>query len=179
MLLVGFFLIFGNIAVVFHPGKYGLKDVKGLRDYLPPEGKRFIHDAFLMTGMFSSYSTNNLDLVIRGHLSDADWLPEDDRWIDLPIKDHLPRTLGTEYTRLWGSHHKSTFGKKAQKQARKVFADKMRARHILLHPDQPIDGIMFGVESWRQDPSGYRAGKTPETTKFYTWHEDDIAPDGE
>jgi len=174
MMFVGLFLIFGNVAVVFHPGKYGLKDVKGLRSYLPKPASRAIHDMFLMTGMFSSYSTNNLDLIIQGHLSDADWLPADDRWVDLNIKEHLPRTLGTEYTRLWVSHHKSTFGKKAQKEGRAVFAVKIKARHNRLHPEQPIDGVRLGVESWRQQASGYRAGKTPENTKFYSWHEDEV-----
>jgi len=174
MTLVGFFLIFGNISVVFHPNKYGLTDVKGLRSYLPKPASRAVHDMFLMTGMFSSYSTNNLDLIIRGHLSDADWLPEDDRWVDLTIKEHLPRTLGTEYTRLWASHHKNTFGKKGQQAARAVFATKVRERHNRLHPEQPIDAVMLGVETWRQQPEGYRAGKSPTTTKFHNWYEEEI-----
>ena len=169
---VTLFFVLGNLAVIFHPPKLGLKGVKGLRDYLPGRGPYIVHELFLLPGMFSGYSTNNLDLIIKGRLADTS-LPEEERWISLRRKEHLPRLLNTEYTRMWISHERGMLGKRAQKEGWKTMTAKIRDRHNRLHPDRPIDGVRLGVHSWPQQPGGgYRANKTVEQTKLHTWYED-------
>lgn len=168
---VTFFFVFGNLAVVFHPPKFGLKEVPGLRDMLPKQAAYAVHELFLLPGMFSGYGTNNIDLIIKGRLADSS-LPESERWIHIYRKEHLPRKLNTEYTRMWISHEKGMIGKRAQKKGWRHMARKIRERHNRLHPDQPIDGVLLGVQAWPQQPRSYRAGKTVEQTRFHTWYKD-------
>ncbi len=163
MNLVALAILFGNLAVIFNPVKFGLNGVPGLLDLLPPGPRFAAHDAFLMTGMFSGYPDSNTDLVVRGHRRGGDWF-------ELELSEHFPRGVGPECTRMWATRYWDMAGARAQRAGWKIYTEKIRARHNRLHPDDPIDRVELGSDNWPLSTRGYRAAKTPEQTRFNSWY---------
>jgi len=55
-------IVYGNLAVTFHPAKFGI-------DWLPPlPAPLWVRDTFLLGGMFTGYSNENCDYIIQGLL---------------------------------------------------------------------------------------------------------------
>jgi hypothetical protein len=159
------FILYGNVAVALQPPPLA-KAKLGLPH------PAWMHDAFLMTGMFSSYSKRNADVFIGGERTQEGREQDRGKWIRLPVRDHFPDRHGVVFVRLFAAHHWDVFGPKAQKRAWKELAKRIRARHNRLHPDAPILRVRFGQVDWPQSSRGYRARKSADTVRVQTWHED-------
>ena len=162
-------ILYGNVAVALQPPP--LRQA-GLRVPRPA----FIHDAFLMTGMFSSFSTRNNELFIAGLRGAGGARPERGRWLLLRVKDHLPLRHGVSFTQLFAAHHWDIHGRAAQRRAWAFLAARIRERHNRLHPDQPVTRVRFGIIEWPQSPKGYRAGKRSPEIRTSTWYGEPAEP---
>jgi hypothetical protein len=131
-----------------------------------------VRDAFLMTGMFNSYSLRNYDVFIGGERTLTGRKRDRGRWVRLPIRDHFSQRLGITFTQLFVMHYWDVFGRAGQRKAWPGLADKIRERHNRLHPKWPVQRIRFGQVDWPQDARGYRAGKQPSAIRASTWHLD-------
>jgi hypothetical protein len=157
------FIIYGNVAVALQPAAVRKAG------WTVPRPK-LLHDAFLMTGMFSSYSRRNADLYIAGERT-QDGRPHDrGQWIRLRIRDHFAERRGVVFTQLFAVHHWDVHGKAAQRRAWKGLARRIRERHNRLHPDAQVRYVRFGQIDWPQDPRGYRAGKVAPHVRANDWY---------
>lgn len=161
-------VLYGNAAVALQPHPLrklgiGLPRTNGLTD------------AFLMTGMFSSYLTRNADMFLAGERTSAGRDEDRGRWIRLRIGEHFPARQGVVFTQLFAVRHWDVHGRMAQRRAWIELAARIRARHNRLHPDAPIARVRFGQIDWPQDPRGYRAGKQAPNVRATTWYQDPVS----
>jgi hypothetical protein len=161
-------VLYGNAAVALQPHPLrklglGLPRTNGLTD------------AFLMTGMFSSYQTRNADMFLAGERTSTGDEGDRGRWIRLRIREHFPARQGVVFTQLFAVRHWDVHGRVAQRRAWVGLAARIRARHNRLHPEAPIARVRFGQIDWPQDPRGYRAGKRAPNVRATTWYEDRVA----
>lgn len=156
-------LLYGNAAVALGPPPL-------LRIGLTLPATPGLRDAFLMTGMFSSYTDRNNDFLLAGERTDEGAPTDRKRWIRLPLREHFPSRHGVTYTQLFAAHHWDVHGPIAQRRAWGVLAAKIRARHNRLHPDHPVRRVRLGAAEWPISPMGYRALKTPDNTRLRTWY---------
>jgi hypothetical protein len=155
-------LLYGNAMVALQPPQ--LLDL-GL--YVPHPG--FVRHAFELTSMFSSYSPKNEDFAIYGKRTQAGRAEDRGHWIELPLREHLPRRLSITTMQLYASLPARIDGDEGRKRAWSVFARKIRANHERLHPDQPVAEIRLDAFQWPTDPRGFRAGLSPSSTVNRMW----------
>jgi len=160
--LAALFLIYGNVAVALQP--HALRRL-GLR--VPRPG--FVHDAFLITGMFGSYTVVNGDFFLFGLRDRSGAATDRGRWIPLSVREHFPQRHGVVFTELYAAHHWDAHGRGAQRRAWTLLARRMREHHNRLHPERAVTRLRFGTELWPQSPEGYRAGKRPGAIQMQTW----------
>lgn len=166
MSLIAAVIVYGNAAVIFNPHKLGLP--------LPnPWPRSFaLHDAFLMTGMFTSFSTENVDFVLGGRRIPR--APEQKpEWIVLSLNEMIPGRLGIKFTQLLVARHWDFLGVEVQRQQWKQAAKKIVARHNRLHPERPIDAVRIGTMEWPLSPHGYRAAKPKTGAHYRDWYNDE------
>jgi hypothetical protein len=156
-------VLYGNATVVLQPPGFA-----GTPLELPTPA--FVRDAFLMTGMFSSYSAVNSDFMLNGLRTQAGRKPDRGHWIALRVRDHFTQRHGVTFTQLFAAHPWDVQGKAAQTRAWAVLARKVRERHNRLHPDAQIERVQFGAIEWPQDPRGYRALKQPQQMHVRVWY---------
>lgn len=165
MHVLALIMLYGNAAVALQP--HALHRIgAGL-----PRTREMM-DAFLMTGMFSSFVTRNADLFIAGERTRDGRAGDRGQWIRLSIREHFPSRHGVVFTQLFVARHWDTYGRVAQRKAWVALAARIRARHNRLHPDASVARIRFGQIDWPQDPRGYRAGKRAPNVRSQTWFED-------
>jgi hypothetical protein len=162
-------LLYGNAAMALQPPALQAK-----RWSLPvPTALR---DAFLLNGMFNSYSLRNADFYLSG-LRTGRGAPEDrGRWIKLRLRDHFGQRHGVTFTQFFAAHHWDRFGARGQRAAWVELARKIRERHNRLHPDRPIARVMLGVEDWPQSPNGFRAEKRAPLIRAHTLYLEPAPP---
>jgi hypothetical protein len=156
------FLIYGNVAVALQPP--GLRRL-GVR--VPRPG--LVVDAFLITGMFSSYSLYNSDFFIFGRRTQTGPANDRGQWIALRVREHFPQRHGVIFTELFAAHHWDMHGRAAQRRAWQFLARRIREHHNRLHPQRAVSSVRFGSVRWPQNPNGYRAGKTRAAMRTHTW----------
>jgi hypothetical protein len=169
MHLLALFILYGNAAVAWQPHA-----LHRMGAGLPRT--RELMDAFLMTGMFSSFVTRNADLFIAGERTLDGRASDRGQWIRLSIREHFPARHGVVFTQLFVARHWDTYGRAAQRKAWLALSAKIRARHNRTHPDASVARIRFGQIDWPQDPRGYRAGKKAPDVRSHTWFEEGKAP---
>lgn len=149
---VALFLIYGNaIGVLQAP------TLRALRiDRIAPH---WVRDAFLLHGMFTSYSKHNADFFIAGLRTQEGTVGDRGSWVPIRLREHFAGRHGVVFTQLFATHHWDIHGKAAQRNAWRALAARIRARHNRLHPDRPLAVVRFGSEEWPQSPLGYRARK--------------------
>jgi hypothetical protein len=167
--LMALLLIYGNVAVGLQP--HALRKL-GVR--VPRPG--FVHDAFLITGMFGSYTDVNGDFFIFGLRDERGATHDRGRWIQLAVHEHFPQRHGVVFTELFAAHHWDTHGRPAQRRAWTFLARKIREHHNRLHPERSVARIRFGTQLWPLSPHGYRAGKRPGAIRQQTWFAESGAP---
>lgn len=155
------FVIYGNVAVAWQPPP--------LRRSVRVPRPGFVADAFLITGMFSSYSLFNSDYFILGQRADSGLVDDRGRWIQLRVREHFPQRHGVIFTELFAAHHWDMHGTRAQRRAWEFLARRIREHHNRLHPDRAVTRVRFGSVQWPQSPLGYRAAKTPDALRTRTW----------
>jgi len=143
-------LLYGNATVVLQPPGF-----RGTPLELPTPA--FVRDAFLITGMFSSYSAVNTDFMLNGLRTQDGRSHDRGHWIALPLRDHFTQRHGVTFTQLFAAHAWDAQGKAAQARAWAVLARKIRERHNRLHPDARVQRVQLGALEWPQDARGYRA----------------------
>jgi len=166
MSLIAITIIYGNVAMIFNPQK--------LLPFLPNRWPTTfaMQDAFLLTGMFTSFSTENVDFMIGGRI--APRAPnEKASWIVIDQDEMFTGRMGIKYTQILAARHWDMLGKQAQQDAWHKAAKKIRARHNRLHPDQPIDAVRIGVQLWPLSADGYRAAKRKDTRRYVDWYNDE------
>jgi hypothetical protein len=170
MSLVAMVIVYGNVAMIFNPQK--------LLPFLPnPWPTPFaIQDAFLLTGMFTSFATENIDFMIGGRTvprHSVDTPNEKPTWIVLDLDEMFTGRMGIKFTQVLAARHWDMLGKQAQQDAWHLAAKKIRARHNRLHPDQPVDAVRIGVQLWPLSPDGYRAAKRRSKNRYVDWYNDE------
>jgi hypothetical protein len=161
MSVIAAVVIYGNLAVTFHPSKLGLPDgIPGLPRPRP------LLDAFLIPGMFSGHSSANFDFVIEGRRA------SDHRYVELDVREHFPLRMPITYTQVFAAHHWDILGASEQRRVWASYARKIEARHNRLHPDARIERVRFGVVSFPQSDDGYRAKKPPGGGWKTLWYAD-------
>lgn len=161
------FLLYGNAIGVLESPR--LRKVG-----VPAPAPLWLRDAFLMHGMFTSYSSRNVDFFIAGLRNDQGTSGDRGSWVPLALKEHFPERHGVTFTELFAVHQWDIYGPKAQRAAWRDLAARIRRRHNLLHPDRPIVRVRFGAIDWPQSPRGYRARKD-EHARAGTWFEERVA----
>jgi hypothetical protein len=155
-------LLYGNAAVALQPPPLGNRLPHPLRPEL-------VVDAFLMTGMFNSYSAYNIDFFIAGERTRTGKLAERGTWIDLDIKEHFVQRQGVTFTQLLSAHEWDMHGVEAQRRAWTFLARRIREHHNRLHPERPVARVRFGSVQWPQSPTSYRALKLPQQVSTQVW----------
>jgi hypothetical protein len=164
--LLALLILYGNAAVALQPPA-----LRHLGLSIPRPS--WVHDAFLMTGMFGSYSVTNGDFVLEGRRTQQGTEASRGQWIALRLREHFARRHGVTFTELFAAHHWDVLGREAQREAWAFLARRIRERHNRLHPDLPVDRVRFGSESWPQSRLGYRAGKASGPVSLELWFEED------
>jgi len=163
--LVALLLFYGNASVALQPAA-----LRRMGFELP--APRWMQDAFLMSGMFTSYSLVNADLFLAGLRTNTGNSADRMRWVPLALAEHFPERQGVTFTQLFAMHHWDVYGVAAQRRAWKPLAAKIRARHNRLHPDRPIVRVRFGSVEWPQSRLGFRANKRPDKIEVRLWFEE-------
>jgi hypothetical protein len=158
-------ILYGNAAVALQP--HALRNA-GLG--LPRSAA--LTDAFLMTGMFSSFNKHNSDLFIVGERTQAGRAEDRGQWIPLQVREHFPARLGVAFTQMFVVRHWDTFGQNAQRRAWRGLAARIRAHHNRLHPEAEVARVRLGQVDWPQSPKGYRAAKRGAKVRSTTWFEE-------
>jgi hypothetical protein len=162
MNVVAVALLYGNAAVALQP-----PPLADLRVHLPrPE---LVVDAFLMTGMFNSYSAYNIDFFIAGERTRTGAIDDHGRWVELDIKEHFVQRQGVTFTQLLSAHEWDMHGPEAQQRAWTFLARRIREHHNRLHPERPVARVRFGSVQWPQSPISYRALKQPPQVFTRVW----------
>lgn len=159
---VAVLIIYGNVAVALQPA--ALRRI-GLRVPRPA----VLHDAFLMTGMFGSYSLTNSDFVLLGQRTQAGLTQDRGRWIRLHLRDHFASRHGVVFTQLIAAHHWDVLGTGAQRRAWAFLSQRIRERHNRLHPERAVARVRIGSVEWPQSPLGYRAAKATGPLRSQIW----------
>jgi hypothetical protein len=163
---IALLVIYGNLAVTFNTEKLGLRGWPALpRPFA-------LHDAFLIPGMFSGYSTYNFDFLLAGLRTERGRASDRAQWIALPISEHFPSRYPIVYTQLYAAHHWDMLGQQGQHAAWVALSAKIKAHHNRLHPDAPIARLRIGSLDFPLSPLGYRGAKTPENSRAELWYSD-------
>jgi hypothetical protein len=166
MSAIAVFVIYGNLAVTFNPEKLGLVGWPALpRPFA-------LHDAFLIPGMFSGYSTYNFDFLLVGLRTERGRERDRGAWIELPYEEHFPLRYPIVYTQLFAAHHWDMLGEAGQRDAWAALSVKIKAHHNRLHPDAPIARLRIGSFDFPLSPLGYRGAKTAESARAELWYSD-------
>jgi hypothetical protein len=160
-------LLYGNAMVALQPA-----ELLELGLFIPhPEAVR---NAFVLTAMFASDLPQNEDYLIQGRLAPADIADDQERWITLPLGEHLPRRHPITTMEIYAPYPQAIGGEPARQRAWTVMAHKIRARHNRLHPDIPVEQIRFGALQWPKDPRGYRAREVAGQTWLQLWFKEPL-----
>jgi hypothetical protein len=162
-------ILYGNVAVALQP-----RAVRSMGLRVPRAG--FVVDAFLITGMFSSYSLVNTDLFIAGRRTQSGLIEDRGQWIYLHVREHFPQRYGVRFVELFAAHHWDMHGKQAQRRAWGFLARRIREHHNRIHPGRAVSSVRFGTVQWPIDPRGYRAGKQPGQTRTQLWFSEPEPP---
>ena len=162
-------LLYGNVAVAFQPP---LLRRAGFQIPRPS----WVKDAFLMTGMFSSYSLANSDFFIVGVRTQSGARQDRGQAISLPVDEHFVARHGVVFTQLFAAHQWDMHGVVAQRKAWKILARRIREHHNRLHPDRPVSRVRFGSIDWPQSPLGFRALRGGPSTRTRVWFMEPSAP---
>jgi hypothetical protein len=160
---IALIVLYGNAAVALQP-----PPIRQLRLHLPCP--LFLLDAFLITGMFNSYSLVNTDLYIAGQRTREGLIADRLRWIDLPVREHFAQRQGIVFTQMFATHQWDIHGLRAQQRAWKDLARRIREHHNRLHPQHKVSRVSFGIVFWPQSPAGYRALKRAPLVKTQSWY---------
>lgn len=136
----------------------------------------WLRDAFLLHGMFTSFSRYNSELFLVGLRTDRGVIGDRGRWVPLRLRDHFAARYGVMFTQLFAMHHWDVHGPSAQRRAWAALAARIRARHNRMQPERPISAVRFGSLEWPQDPRGYRARKAEARPRI--WYDESAAPPG-
>jgi hypothetical protein len=169
MNVVAVIVIYGNVAVALQPRPLRRMGVRVPRP-------AFVVDAFLITGMFSSYSLFNTDFFIVGRRTQSGLREDRGQWIELRVREHFPQRHGVIFTVLFAAHHWDMHGAAAQRRAWAFLARRIREHHNRLHPARAVASVRFGSTQWPQQALGYRAGKSPERTRTRVWFSEPERP---
>jgi hypothetical protein len=155
-------LLYGNAAVALQPPQ-----VRDRWPHLPcPD---FVIDAFLMTGMFNSYSLSNIDLFIAGERTQTGSIAGRGQWVQLPVREHFVQRQGVSFTQLFSAHEWDMHGVAAQQRSWVFLARRIREHHNRLHPDRTVARVGFGSFEWPQSPLSYRAKKHAPWVSTQPW----------
>jgi hypothetical protein len=166
MSAIALLIIYGNLAVIFNTEKLGLRGWPALpRPFA-------LHDAFLITGMFSGYADHNFDFFLAGHRSYEGRNQDRGAWLALDLQEHFPLRYPIVYTQLFAAHQWDMLGEATQRAAWAALAAKIKAHHNRLHPEAPIDRLRFGCIDFPQSPLGYRGAKTDASSWIEPWYAD-------
>lgn len=162
MNLIACAILYGNAAMALQPPRF-----HGKRWALPTP--LAVRDAFLLTGMFNSYSLRNADFFISGLRTATGETADRRRWVTLRLRDHFAQRHGVTFTQFFLVHHWDALGARAQRLAWADVARRIRERHNRLHPERPVARVLLGSEEWPQHPASYRAGKHGRAVSKRTW----------
>jgi len=158
-------LIYGNATIALQPPR-----LRRTGFQLPAPA--WMRDAFLMSGMFTTWSRSNLDMFIAGQRSlDGDPSTRG-QWVSITVREHFPDRQGVTFTKLYAMHHWDAHGRAAQRVAWKALARKIREHHNRLHPELAVTRVRFGSVEWPQSPLGYRAAKHARSIETRVWYEE-------
>jgi hypothetical protein len=159
---VALLLLYGNAAVALQP--------HALRRLVALPRATWLHDAFLMTGMFGSYTLTNHDHFIAGERTNDGLEADRGRWIRLKVREHFVQRHGVTFTQLFAAHHWDVHGPVAQRRAWAFLAQRIREHHNRLHPERKVARVRFGSVEWPQSPRGYRAAKVGPNARARIWY---------
>jgi hypothetical protein len=162
-------LLYGNAAVALQPPA-----VRTGRFHLPCP--MFLLDAFLMTGMFNSYSLVNTDLFIIGARTRTGKLVDRGLWIELALREHFVQRQGLVFVQLFSAHEWDMHGLSAQRRSWALLARRIREHHNHLHPERTVSHVAFGSLEWPQSPAGYRALKRAPVVHPRPWFSEAAKP---
>lgn len=163
--LLAAFLIYGNAVVALQPPA-----LRRAGFVLPTP--RWLRDAFLMSGMFTTWSNTNVDMFIAGLRTDRGEPATRGQWLRIALRDHFPDRHGVTFTKLFAMHHWDALGVIAQRRAWRELARKIRERHNRLYPEQAVLRVRFGSVEWPQSPLGFRAAKLQGAIDTRIWYEE-------
>jgi hypothetical protein len=169
MNVVAIALAYGNAAVALQPPQVRTGPI-----HLPCPA--FVVDAFLMTGMFNSYSLVNTDPFIAAERTQTGSLLDRGRWIELPTREHFVQRQGVTFTQLFSAHEWDMHGTAAQQRSWVFLARRIREHHNRVHPERPVARVAFGNYEWPQSPIAYRALKRPSTLRSRAWFTEPARP---
>ena len=135
----------------------------------------WLQDAFLLHGMFTSFSRYNSELFLVGLRTDRGVTGDRGRWVPMRLRDHFAARYGVTFTQLFAMHHWDIHGRAEQRRAWVALAARIRARHNRMKPERPISAVRFGSLEWPQDPRGYRARKAEALSRIW-YDESAVAP---
>jgi hypothetical protein len=156
-------LLYGNAAVALQPPA-----IRAAPVHLPCPA--FVVDAFLMTGMFNSYSLVNTDPFISAQRTQTGSMADRGLWIELPVREHFVQRQGVTFVELFSAHEWDMHGTTAQQRSWVFLARRIREHHNWLHPERPVARVGFGNYEWPQSAVAYRALKRPSTLRSRAWY---------
>lgn len=160
-------IVYGNLSVVLQP-----PPLRSAGFVLPRPA--WMLDAFLIPGMFSSYSATNHDFLITGERTQRGLHADRGRWIKLRVREHFSERHGVVFTRLYVAHHWDVHGQVAQYHAWEFLARRIREHHNRLHPERAVARVRLGSIEWPLSPQGYRGGKRPGQVRTRRWFEERV-----
>ncbi|MGD8863753.1 MAG: hypothetical protein PVI30_27310 [Myxococcales bacterium] len=163
--VVAAFLVYGNLGVALTPGP-----VSRALGVPPLPQPPVLRDAFLLPGMFNSFSRRNFDHYIGGLRDDTGEAATRGKWIPIPVKEHFVQRHGITFVQLSAMHHYDVHGPDLQHHAWAGLARRIRARHNRLHPERRVRRIRFGIVTWPKSPEGYRHRKQAREIRTVTWY---------
>jgi hypothetical protein len=169
MNVVALGLAYGNAAVALQPPR-----LRAAPFHLPAPA--FVVDAFLMTGMFNSYSLVNTDPFIAAERTRTGSVADRGQWIELPTREHFVQRQGVTFTQLFSAHEWDMHGMAAQQRSWVFLARRIREHHNRLHPERPVARVAFGNYEWPQSPLAYRALKRSSMLRSRAWFTEPAGP---
>jgi hypothetical protein len=166
---IAFVILYGNAAVALQPPQ-----VRNQSVHLPCP--LFLLDAFLITGMFNSYSLANTDMYLAGFRAQDGPAEERGRWVELDLREHFAQRQGMIFTQLFAAHEWDMHGLSGQRRAWVSLARRIREHHNRLHPERTITRVEFGTVLWPQSPLSYRALKRAGLMQPQPWYIEPEAP---
>ena len=149
-------LLYANCAVVWNH-----QAARWQAPSLPIPSK--VAGVFQLFGMFTSYETNNSELVLWGYTGDA---PEGTRgWKPLPTEEYFPFKRGVRRQLLWATKFFRANDLDGHARAWVRSGKQILARHNRLHPEIPISQLALESRTWPRSPAGFYALQTPDVLR--------------